>query len=468
MMPWQKKGGRLLSELSEDLCRCHTPARPLPRYKTVVVSVPRQQGKTVLSRAAIKSKADSVGPEEPPLELYGTAQSRQYAAKHVVKLGDILKRSGDGVKVLRGVGAESVTWPSGTTYMPISPIEGGGHGDSIDFLLIDEGWALTAVTLGGIAPALIARPHSQTLIISTMGTVDSEAWNGIVAEGRDAVKAQVEGLPTRMAYIEYSAPSDEAVFIEEMWGTWMPALGITVTVEDIRAAMALMEAAEGRSEVIRAFGNRTTKGLVSLFPAEWVTRAWRSIQPADRVCVAVDVNDEPSGATVSTGHITQENYGAIRTIENRFGQPGWVPQKVAEIIAQRKVEAVVADFGGPARTLKTELEVLCESKGVPLIDRIARDFGADTKRFYDALRDEQVILNKERGPSPAPNQEEQPGPLEDALLHARRKDLGNLWVVTRQGMQVDASPLMAAVMAYGVAVDLNVRPEVQIFIYNPG
>jgi hypothetical protein len=458
MMPWQRKGARLLSELSDEMCRCHVPALPLPRYKTVITTVPRQQGKTVLSRASIKTKAEQAPRYGDPFEMYGTAQSRQYAAKHVVKLGETLKRRGDPVKLLRGVGAESVTWPDGTYYLPISPTEGGGHGDSIDFLLIDEGWALTAVTLGGVAPALIARPHSQTLIISTMGTLESEAWNGIVAEGRDAVAAQKAGHQTRMAYIEYSAPSDEAVFVEEMWGTWMPALGLTVQTEDIRAAMALMEAAEGRGEVVRAFGNRTTAGMVTLFPAEWIERAWRDIDPADRIVVALDVNEEPMGATVTTGHITQESLGAVRTVENRAGSPSWVPSFIEQMTTQRKVEAVVGDFGGPARVIKTEIEAMCEARGVHFMDRLPRDLGADTLRFYNALKDSEVILNRERDPNP----------LQTALHGARKKDLGDLWVVNRRPMAVDASPAFAAIMAYGVAVELNVRPEIQVFIYNPG
>ena len=50
-------------------------------------------------------------------------------------------------------------------------------------MLVDEGWTLEAHVMGGIRPAMIARPHSQMLIISTMGTVESTVWNQIVARG---------------------------------------------------------------------------------------------------------------------------------------------------------------------------------------------------------------------------------------------------------------------------------------------
>ena len=78
-----------------------------------------------------------------------------------------------------------------------------------------------------------------------------------------------------MAYLEYSAEHDEDVFDESKWASWMPALGITVSREDIRTAIADVEP----SEAIRAFGNRTVKALVSIWPNDWLEDAWSVIQP---------------------------------------------------------------------------------------------------------------------------------------------------------------------------------------------
>jgi hypothetical protein len=449
LMPWQKKGARLLGELRDEWCICHDPPRLLPRYKTVVVSVCRQQGKTVLARVAISTKAES----EWDLKMYGTARSRQYAARHVVSLGDFLQQTDPLLTVKRGVGNEVVEWENGSTYLPISPTEGGGHGDSIDFLLVDEGWAVSAVTLGGVVPAMTARPHSQLLAISTMGTVDSEVWNGIVTQGREAV----DDSGSDIAYIEYSAPSDEAVFDESQWHTWMPALGITVSYDDIRSAMKLLEAAEGRNEVVRAFGNRTVKTLVTVFPGDYVEKAWRVIDPPDRFVLAVDINDEPAGAAVATGHLGEVDGvvgGAVRIIEARYGTPRWLPSYVEGVLRSREVEAVVGDFGGPAREVKAELTAICEENLVPLIDRVPRDLAADTRRFYDGLREGTVYLNKSEF-------------LAEALAGARRKDFSDtgLWVVSRGRMSVDASPLIAAIMAHGLATELSVSPKVEFFVY---
>ena len=67
-----------------------------------------------------------------------------------------------------------------------------------------------------------------------------------------------------------------------MWGRWMPALGITQSRESIRADMALMEADpdEGLSGIVRAYGNITTAARLTLFPAEWLAKAWTGVRSA--------------------------------------------------------------------------------------------------------------------------------------------------------------------------------------------
>lgn len=432
LMKWQTDAARLVGEIRAD---------GLPRYSTVIVSVPRQQGKTALSRAAVTARAELL---EAGGEIFGTAQTRQYGAKHVIKLGDALTLAGYDVKVGRGVGNEHVTFPHGVRYSPLSPTEKGGHGDSIDFMLVDEGWTLTAEVMGGVRPAMIARPHSQLLVISTMGTVESTLWNTLVTRGRESI-----GDPdTSTAYIEYSAPTDEAVFDEAQWESWMPALGITVSRESIRAAMADMEPAE----IIRAFGNRTTRALVSLFAADWLESAWSVVTPPPQMVLGVDVNDDPAGASVTSAHTATDGRLAGRLIEWRHGSPAWVPDLVRRIITDRQVDAVVGDFRGPARMIMPDLKAICEATYTPFVDRTPSDVAADTGRFNDGLRDGRIVLEKSE-------------PLELALTGARRRSIGDQWLISRGLMTVDASPAIAAVLALGTAYEIAAKPAVGFAIW---
>lgn len=427
-LPWQRPPMRLIAETGNG---------GTPRWPTVIVSVPRQSGKTTIAKAATTAKAELADDQR----LFGTAQTRLDAVAHLEELALSL---GDSAKSRLGVGAERITWPNGSIYRVIAPTDTGGHGPSLDWMLIDEAWTLARKFLGGVRPAMSAKPQSSMLITSTMGTVESEVWNDLVAMGREAI----DDPDARIAYVEYSAPSDDAVFDESRWHEWMPALGHTVTHAHIRADMKLLEPAD----FIRGYGNRTTAAVVSIFPADWLEKAWRVIDPPQRFVVAIDVNNDPAGASVTTGHITTEGIAA-RLVEWRYGAPRWVPGFVADLVAARDVEAIVGDFGGPARAIHAELKALADAQLIPLVDRVPRDFAKDTLKFYDDLRDGHIQLHKTAA-------------LAESFAAARRKDFSDtgLWVVSRGRMTVDASPAISVILATGLAAELGVAPKPEFFI----
>src|SRR5690606_218324 len=96
----------------------------------------------------------------------------------------------------------------------------------------------------------------------------------------------------------------------------------------------------------------------------------------------------------STSHLTDDGRVAVRVVQWRYGTPRWIPELVERMVDERDVEAIVYDAGGPARELKPDLEAIAESRLVPLIDRKPRDFAADCARFYDALREGRVAMEK--------------------------------------------------------------------------
>lgn len=431
LMPWQGKAARLIGELDPD---------GYPRWDLVIISVPRQSGKTTIAKASTAAKAE----RHPGGDLYGTAQSRLYAVKHLEKLALAL---GPEVKARLGTGAERITWRNGSKYEVIAPNDSGGHGDSILWMLIDEGWKLESHVLGGLRPAMSAQPHSQMLIISTMGAVDSEVWNGLVTLGREAIDNPEAEPDFRIAYLEYSAPDDDAVFDPKRWADWMPALTEHPHREHIRRHIMADMKLLPPHEFVRAYGNRTVASLSIVFPEEWYSQRWVSaMEPPDRMVLSLDVNEDPKGATISSGHMTTEGAIALRTIEWRLGSPNWVTAEIERIILARNVEAVVGDFGGPARQIYGELVSLCERRGVPLVDRKPRELGGDTIGFHDALRDGSVAMERNEL-------------LETALRGAARKNIGDLWVPHRKSMRVDPSPLISAILAYGVAKEFALAPR---------
>lgn len=467
LMPWQRLSARLLAELSPVLCRAgqegspcidHEPM-PIPRFSLVVASVPRQSGKTTVARASLGARSQR-GDEQ---EMFGTALTRDAAAKQVIKTGMALQRfktiNADRqdllrflpLKVLTGKGQERVQWPNGSTYDPIAPNDAGGHGESIAFFLGDEAWkSLSAEVMVGVFPAMLARPHAQKLLISTMGTVDSHTWNSIVADGR----ASVDDPNASIAYVEYSAQADEDAWKEEMWHSFMPALGRTISHKAVWDLIRDLESDpdEGPTAVVRSIGNRTVKSLVRMFPADWVEDAWATIEPPQRFVIAVDVNDEPAGSAITTGHIIEDGRPALRMVDHRPTAPGWVPGAVAEMLEKRKVDAVVIDPSTPTRQIRAELVAVCERRAVPLIERTARDVAADVLGFYNALRERQVVMVKSE-------------PLESAIGGAVKRQSGDFWYINRNKMTVDASPLISSILAHGTAAELAIQPAFSPLIY---
>lgn len=447
-MPWQGKPIRLLSELrppTEEERDQFGPlvAKGVPRYRQVLVTVPRQSGKSTIAQAFVKSRAE----EAPDQKVFGTSKTRDDARVWQAELSLLLP----DVHFTTAAGRETITWPNGSSYSIFAPNKKGGHGASVSgAVLIDEAWTLTSEVMQGIVPAMAAHPLAQMLVVTSMGDMDSHVWNGLVKVGR----AATEDPDAQMAYIEYSAENPEDVFNPDKWGEWMPALGLTISKEAIRADMALMEADpnEGTVGIVRAYGNITTSVKVSIFSMDQVARAWSIISPPPRFVLTVDVNDEPRGASVASGHLVDGGVAA-RVIEWRYGPPTWLPQVVGNVLGKREVEAIVGDFGGPAKAVQAELVALSETYGVPLVDRKPMELAGDTQRFVYGLKEGTIFLEKSE-------------PLLEAIEGARSRDIGDgAWLVSRRKMMVDASPLISVIMAHGVAEELAIKPVREFFAF---
>ncbi len=98
LMPWQR-----------DLFDVATEHRAsgVPFFPTVVVTVPRQAGKSVAAKVLALSRCLSA-PDQTVLYM---AQTRMHAAKHVEMLAQDMLRAGlEGFKYTRGVGQEQIVY----------------------------------------------------------------------------------------------------------------------------------------------------------------------------------------------------------------------------------------------------------------------------------------------------------------------------------------------------------------------
>lgn len=256
-MPWQQYVADVSGELTE---------RGRPRYKLVVVTVPRQAGKSHLAMSQVGERMVSV----PNFRAWYTAQTGQDAADQFLKFADdvVTGTPLDRVmKTLRGNGRQVMKSPNGSTLRPHPPTEAAMHGKQSDRSDIDEGWAFADFhgnqLLQAISPTQLTRPMAQVFIWSAGGTAASTWLAELVARGR-------AGDPD-MAFFEWGIPDDLDVNDLEAVASHHPAVGHTM---DLDAMRSLRTKLTDDAEFARAAGNRWTEVIGGAIPPD----QWRDAQ----------------------------------------------------------------------------------------------------------------------------------------------------------------------------------------------
>lgn len=237
LMPWQDQLNSLATEL-DDVGRFV--------FRQVVVEVMRQQGKSV----DLLSMMVARGLRKAGTQIAYTAQTRLEARKRLLDSWwpriqqSKLRRF---IDVRRGSGSEALLFHNGSILGLISGTDVSGHGDTLDLGVIDEAWAQEDDHLEqAMRPAMMTR-DAQLWVVSAAGTEKSAYFKRKVEDGR--ARAQM-GLTDTGCYVGYSFADDEDPRDPETWRKRMPALGITVTEDTVKADLDLMDFAEFR----RAYG----------------------------------------------------------------------------------------------------------------------------------------------------------------------------------------------------------------------
>jgi phage terminase large subunit-like protein len=215
----------------------------LPAYRQVVIEEPRQQGKSVGTLSLMIARARDV----PGTMISYSAQTRLAGRRRFLDVWwPRIRRSPlrKLIDVRKGYGSEAFVFRNGSMIMLASGTEASDHGDTLHLSVIDEAWAQRDGTIEqALKPAMMTVPSAQLFVVSTAGTEFSAYFRGKVEEGRARCEM---GLTDTAAYTGYSAPDDADPGDPATWYGCMPALGITVTEEVVRADFETMELSEFR------------------------------------------------------------------------------------------------------------------------------------------------------------------------------------------------------------------------------
>lgn len=222
-------------------------------YRTCVLSLPRQSGKTTLMSVLLLWRCLVWG--ERQTVVY-SCQTGLAAGKRIEEIARLLRESSlaDQVeKVSRAIGDQAIHFTNGSVLSIVAGTEGSGHGGTYGLVVLDECWEPFAERRdSALRPATVAVPGGQIWLCSTAGTTDSTFWRRCVDVGRLAVS---QGTTRGLCYAEWSAEDGAPLDAATLEGC-MPAVPELVELRDVLADIVVMTPAEAR----RAYLNQPTEG----------------------------------------------------------------------------------------------------------------------------------------------------------------------------------------------------------------
>lgn len=346
LMPWQK----LVAEVA---CERQAANPERARYQRVIVTVPRQSGKTTLIKALMAAVAQA----NPGCKVYYTAQTRKDAVEKWGELAKQLRKEmGTGpdgkprVKVLEGTGNEKIVFQgTESVIQPFAPTPGGLHGATSPLAIVDEAWAFDQAQgddlMAALNPVGLTIPHSQVWIISTAGDTRSQWLKSLVDDGR----AATSDPDATTAFFEWSA--DEETADADLRGdaalSFHPALGYTQELWKLKAL--------GKDEkdhlYRRAYLNLwPTNAQTSIIDLEtWDGLATEISETPTGATIAFDIAEGRTGATIYAAWQDGDTVHIHRLISKAGA--AWIEKAIEHLQEALAPAALVADDSGDNRPI---------------------------------------------------------------------------------------------------------------------
>lgn len=444
-MPWQRQALDVACEID--------PATGLYYYRTVIIIVLRQAGKTTLTRGKLTHRAMS----QPYAKMLYTAQDRNKALKRLREsIYEPLSRAANPLisqsmgRPRWAAGSELVRWQNGSQLTIDAVSKTSGHGDTLDEAHIDEAFAHKDSRIEqNISPTLITVRGSQKWITSAAGEHESKFLRSKLEMGRALVES---GQDSRTCYIEYSAdpdldPDDPATFLCH------PAIGHTITLEDIIDERRNMDA----EEFERAYLGWWPKAKVPdpVIPLDaWKTNYADAEDPAglwSGVPIwTVDVSPDREHASIGLAAESTDPSARcyLEVIERQRGVSKII-DRLVQLRRDHGGDQVALDSAGAAKSLIEDLEAVPYEDGGPF--EVIKMAAADRSAACGKLSDDSLIgalrfLDDSESEDPL---------LFDSLKNAVKLYVSDAWVFSRGKSMQDISPLYAITIARWAFVRLR-------------
>ncbi len=404
------------------------------RFRTVLVLVARQNGKTTLVEVKNLWKMFVL---QVPLVI-GTAQNLDVSEESWDKAVEIVEGTPelyadvavpkDGRGIVRVNGKKTLRLRSGSRWKVAAVSRRGGRGLSGDDVNLDElREHQTWEAWGAVTKTTMARRKAQVWGFSNAGDDKSVVLNDLQAKGRLA--AEHPESDSSLGHFEWSAPLDCRIDDETMWPLPNPSLGYEdgVSVEALRSALETDPEPLFRTECLcqRVPDMRPQWSVVP--KAAWVARLVPPVRAEPPVAFGVAAS-WPDAESTSIGLVGRSGGRLVGQVVERRPGTSWVLDRLVELDRHQHCGFVI-DPAGPAGRLVPEVE----AKGLNLVKATAREVAQACGQFYGQVCGD------------APNfahfgQDE----LDQAVAGAGKHPVGDAW---RWDRQPQGDPLEAITLA---------------------
>jgi hypothetical protein len=324
------------------------------RFRTVLVLVARQNGKTTLVEVKNLWKMFVL---RVPMVI-GTAQNLDVSEESWDKAVEIVEsipelfaevpRDGGVVRVN---GKKTLKLVHGSRWKVAAASRKGGRGLSGDDVNLDElrehhtwdSWAAVTKTT-------MARRKAQIWAFSNAGDDRSIVLNDLQDKARGAIGAP--DSDASLGIFEWSAPDDCPIDDPQMWRLANPSLGYPqgISVEALHAALETDPEPIFRTECL-------CQRVPDLVPSKIPLTAWVKCRDteskiSDGLVLSWEVSWKRSWASIAVAGYRGDGLPHVELIDYREGTD-WVPGRLGELAKRHSVLAVVFNPTGPGASLVT-------------------------------------------------------------------------------------------------------------------
>lgn len=385
-MPWQSQVYDVAGELLDDGSLA---------YEIVIVTVPRQSGKTTLVGPVQIDRAM----HEPGARCFYTAQSGKDARKRFEDLANLITGSplAAFTKFRWSAGDMGATFHNRASINVFAPTLDALHGETPPLVVFDEFWKYDellgdALLEGAVIPAqMTLSGRRQVWLISTAGTALSTFMRKWVERGRRAVETGGREWPN-VAYFEWSMPDGADPYDPEVIAGFHPAVGYTVTVDELLALAATVS----RADWLRAFCNVWLEAGNPLIDAEdWrrLARDPAGVPLRSELAVTYEIAPDDECGVVMASWRDDAGRPCSRVLHSAPGT-AWMLELIVSIYREWKPAILGADDGGPTRRLTDQLRRVLGEHAVTTLS--GRDFATSCEAWLTLVRDQELVHDGSR------------------------------------------------------------------------